>query len=302
MVASVRGARAVGARRVRCAGARRRVPPAIFAIATVCLPAAGTAQWVEPPGLGWASFSFFHQNTRSSFDVTGNKGSFPGGGHAVSTQGFMTLALGLADGLDTWTQFSFQRLRFDDLAGGRTSTGPGDIRLYLRYNPLTLLGSNAPVAIRGGVKLPLGDFDVGSNVIPLADGQRDWEVMLELGQSLDPAPFYFQGWVGYRWREGRDGGQVDYGDEKLFYAALGGTAGVQFKVAVEGWHGGTPLFDGVLAPGAEREMIRIQPSLLQNVGAGQVEIGVRWPLAGKNLPSGPDLVLGYFVRLPPGLR
>ena len=268
------------------------------ALAIVVWPTYVVGQWVEGPGQGWASFTAYHQNTRESYDRTGEQGDFPGNGHAVATQTFLTVAWGLTSGVDAWAQFSFQRLRFDDLAGRSTSSGPGDMRLYLRMNPFLLRGLAIPVTLRGGVKVPVGDFDVGSSVIPLGDGQRDWELILEAGHSLYPAPFYVMGWAGYRWRESRDDGRLDFGDERFFYAAAGGTAVIaDFKVSLEGWYGATPVFNAVRAEGAERDMIRLSSSLLLNLGPGQLEIGGRVPLSGRNLPAGPDAVLGYFLRL-----
>ncbi len=260
-------------------------------------PAATAAQWVEPPGQGWVSATAYYQNTRDTYDIVGDVSPFPGNGHAISTASFVTLALGINDGVDAWAQFSFQRLRFDDFAGRRTSTGPGDTRLYVRASPLRVFGVTSPVAIRGGVKLPLGDFDVGSNLIPLGDGQRDWELILELGRSFYPSPVYAMGWIGYRWRDETDDGS-DFGDERFFYTAVGGDAGsVGFKAGLDGWFGKTPVFFGLPSIGAEREMFRLHGSLLIHAGPGQVELGTRVPLSGKNLPAGTDLLVGYFTRL-----
>ena len=267
-------------------------------VALVVWPSLAAGQWVEAPRQGWASVSAFHQDTRESYDLTGERGDFPGSGHAVATSTFLTVAMGLTTALDGWAQLSFQRLQFDDLTGQSTSTGPGDARFYLRVNPLLLTGIAFPVALRGGVKLPIGDFDVGSSVIPLGDGQRDWELMLEVGRSFYPVPVYVMGWAGYRWREARDNGRVDYGNERFLYLAAGGTAAVvDFKVALEGWDGATPVFSSVRAVGAEREMLRTNLSLLFDVGPGQLEVGARIPLRGRNLPAGSDWVLGYFTRL-----
>lgn len=257
-----------------------------------------SAQWVEPPGQGWSSLTGFHQDTRDAYDFEGDQGEFPGMGHTVATASFLTLAMGLVENVDAWAQFSFQRLRFDDRAGMRTSTGFGDIRLYARSSPLRFLGVTTPVAIRGGLKLPVGDFDVGTDMIPLGDGQRDWELMLELGHSFYPNPTYLMAWLGYRWREAPTGEDHAFGNERFFYAALGGEVGpIGYKVGVEGWYGETPVFQGREQPGAKREMLRVAPSLLIPAGPGQIEAGMRLPLAGKNLPAGHDLVLGYFTRL-----
>ena len=271
---------------------------ALLAAALLAWPSGMSAQWVEPKGQGWASLSVFRQDTRDAYDVEGDTGMFPAMGRDVATGSFLTLAVGLLDGLDAWAQFSFQRLRFDDLVGRRTSTGFGDVRLFARTAPLRALGVSTPLAIRAGVKVPVGDFDVGSNMIPLGDGQRDWELMLELGHSFYPAPTYVMGWIGYRWREEATEDATDFGDERFFYAAVGGEVGpIGYKAALEGWYGATPVFGGFESPGAKREMIRFNPSLLIPAGPGQIEVGVRWPLAGKNLPAGKDLVLGYFTRL-----
>jgi hypothetical protein len=256
------------------------------------------AQWIEPPGKGWTSLTLYHQDTSSAYSFEGDKGTFPADGHAVATSSFLTVALGLVEGVDAWAQFSFQRLRFDDISGRSTSTGVGDVRLYARTAPLRLFGVTTPVAIRGGVKLPAGDFDVGTNLIPLGDGQRDWELMLEFGHSFYPNPTYIAAWVGHRWRESSTQDDRDFGNEQFFYAAVGGVIGpVGYKAAIDGWYGNTPILAGLAAPGAKREMLRVSPSLLIPLGPGQVEIGTRVPLAGKNLPAGTDLVIGYFTRL-----
>jgi hypothetical protein len=261
------------------------------------LPSEAGAQWTEPPRQGWASVSVYHQDTREVFGVEGDRTTFPGRGRSVVTAAYLTMALGLGDGVDAWVQLPAQRLRFEDVTGEETRSGMGDIRLYLRARPLESVGSPLPVALRVGVKLPVGDFDVGSGMIPLGDGQRDWEVILEGGHSFYPRPVYAMGWIGYRWREALESGRTEFGNERFFHAAVGGESGrLGFRLAADGWFGGTPLLNALRARGAEREMLRVSPSLLVGWGPGQVEVGVRRPLRGQNLPAGTDLVLGYFAR------
>jgi hypothetical protein len=143
--------------------------------------------------------------------------------------------------------------------------------------------------------MPVGDFDVRSSVIPLGDGQRDRELMLEIGHSFYPAPLYVMGWAGYRWRESGDEGRLDFGNERFFYVAAGGTAViVDFKVSLEGWYGATPIFNAVRDEGAEREMVRLSNSFLIDIGPGQLEIGGRVPLSGSNLPAGATSCSGTF--------
>ena len=266
----------------------------LIAAAAIALPTSAQGQWVESPGSGWVSVTAYHHDTRSRYDWRGEDQLFFADGHAVTTSVYVTAALGVWPGVDLWAQAPVHRLRFDDISGDRSSTGIGDPRLWVRVAPLRLLGSSFPFAIRGGAKLPAGDFPIDAEVIPLGEGQRDWEVMLELGHSFYPAPLYAAGWVGYRWRE-PDEAQRDWGNETFFLAQVGGSLSrFGYKLIAEGWSGDTPVIEGVPTPNSRREYLQITPSLTVPLGPGQVEAGLRVPVLGKNLPTGSALVLGYF--------
>lgn len=268
---------------------------AVTGIAGTVAPVSG--QWVEPPGHGWASVALYHQSTRSIYLPNGERGTFVLDGEARATSLYLTGVVGVARGVDLWLQPSFHRLRFENLTGVSVSTGLGDTRAYARIAPLVWLGIESPVAIRGGVKLPIADLDVGQDLIPLGDGQRDWELILELGKSLYPRPVYLMGWLGYRWREEVGDPPRDFGNEWFFLTAVGGEVGRWgYKIALEGWFGSTPRFGGLNAQGQEREMVRLGPSISPRLGPGSLEIGGRFPLRGSNLPAGADVVVGYFLR------
>jgi hypothetical protein len=260
-------------------------------------PEPASGQWVEAPGRGWVSLSIFHHDTKEQFDTQGSTRPFFADGHAIATSAYLTAAVGLVRGFDAWIQAPYHRLEYADAAGERVRSGIGDSRVFLRVRPLDYLGLDLPLAIRGGVKVPVGDFKVDAEVIPLGDGQRDWELMLEAGHSFYPRPFYVMGWVGYRWREEDEETRRDYGDEVFFYSAVGGQAGrIGFKVALEGWYGDTPVFERIPVRSARREMLQTIPTVLLPIWRGQVGIGGRFPLSGRNLPAGPALVLGYFLN------
>jgi len=238
----------------------------------------------------------YHLDTRKAFASDGSEREFFSEGHAVSTSLFLTLAAGLAPGVDAWVQAPYHRLRYDDVAGDRLREGIGDTRIYLRAAPLELLGSDFPFAVRGGVKLPVGDFAVGSEIIPLGDGQTDWELMGELGHSFHPTPVYVSGWAGYRWRERNERSLTDFGDERFFLLQGGvalGDVGVQ--AIVEGWEGATPVIEGTRVPTAGRSLLQLTPTVSYGVGPGRVKAGARIPVAGENLPAGTSLVVGYFT-------
>ncbi len=263
----------------------------------LAFPATATPQWVEPPGSGWASLALYHQDTRSVFLPDGSKDFFVLRGRAVASSAYLTGDLGLWSGVDAWLQLSFHRLIFDDQTGRATATGIGDSRVYLRANPLTWFGQEFPLALRAGLKIPMQDIDVGQEFVPLGDGQRDWELILEVGRSLYPRPVYVMGWVGYRWREAVEEPARDFGDERFFLLAVGGDRGrVGYKLTAEGWYGHTPSFGGLTARGQERELLSVNPAVSYQVGPGSLELGGRFPVAGKNLPAGPDVQLGYFTR------
>lgn len=257
-------------------------------------------QWVERPGKGWVALAVYHQDTRSHFGTSGESRSFFAEGHAITTSSFLTTALGLAPGVDLWTQFSFNRLRYDDVAGERASTGLGDTRAWLRFAPLSWLGSALPFAIRAGTKVPVGDFDVDAEVIPLGDGQRDWEVMAEVGHSFWPRSLYLSGWAGYRWREENTESRKDFGDEFFYYVQLGGRVGpLGYRLAVDGWDGAAGVTEGIRIPSFQRELVQVQPSVLYDVGPGQFEVGARFALRGRNLPAGTAFMAQYFSRWEP---
>ncbi len=266
---------------------------------SAALPSATLAQWVEPPGRGWVDVSVFHLDTRDAFHADGAVRAFDPftQAHAVSTSAFVTVALGLLPGVDAWLQVPVQRLRFDDLGADRLRTGVGDTRAYLRVQPGHHFGSGVPVAIRAGAKIPVGDFAVDAEIIPLGDGQRDWELVLELGRSLHPVPAYVSAWIGHRWREENRRSRRDFGDEVFFLLSGGMEFGrLGASLIVEGWDGGVPVIEDLPIPTASRSMLRLTPSLSHALGAGSAKAGVQVPLRGTNLPAGNTLVIGYFVR------
>ena len=254
-------------------------------------------QWVEEPGNGWIALAVYHQDTRERFGTGGGVEALLAEGHAVATSSFLTTALGVGGGMDLWSQLSFHRLRYDDAAADRSSAGIGDLKLWLRAAPLKWLGSSVPFAIRAGLKVPLGDFDdVAADEIPLGDGQRDWEVLAELGHSFWPRSVYVAGWVGYRWREENTESMRDFGNEVFYYAQIGGQVGrVGYKLAIDGWNGAASGADGA-NPGFERDLVQFLPTLLYDVGVGEVEAGVRFALGGRNVTAGRSFVFKYFKK------
>lgn len=269
-----------------------------FVLPLVGPPGALHAQWLEPPGHGWVDLTVYRQDTDEAFGSDGEVRPFFADGRAVSTSVFVTAVAGVVDGLDAWIQMPYHRLTYDDIQDDRLRTGIGDTRFYLRTAPLRFLGSDLPFAIRAGVKVPVSDFEVDAEVIPLGDGQRDWEVMAELGHSFYPFPGYVSGWAGYRWREPNEATFREFGDE-AFFVVQGGVDSGRWSLGLVGEGARTasePSVAGLPFSNLERSVLTLHPSAGVGLGPGVLTLGARFSLVGRNLPAGHALVLGYFTR------
>ncbi len=270
---------------------------AVVAGPMLLLPGAVDAQWVEAPGKGWISAEVYHQDTRDRYDLHGNKNAIPFDGHATSTALFVTASVGLISNWDLWARGSLNSLSFSDTGGDRSTEGLGDANVWLRVAPLKYLGVDLPFAIRGGVKIPVGEAPIDAEIIPLSEGQMDWEIMAEIGHSFWPRSVYVNGWVGYRQRELNEKAAIDPGEEIFFLAQVGGAVGrFQYKLVAEGWNGDTPIQEGIPIVNSQRHYLQVTPSLWYETALGAFELGWRVPLDGRNLPAGGALVVGYFSK------
>lgn len=271
-----------------------------------------SAQWVEAPGTGWAQLQVSHQQTQDGFNETGEVVPLvqtPGDeGESIITTVRFTGAVGVFGGVDTWIDVPVHRQAFtttNPVTEDLLNTGFGDPRAYVRVGP-SLLGIDAlPVAatLRGGLKFTSGNFSVNSETISLSEGQRDWELLLEVGKSLYPWPMYVQGWVGYRWRERNQEIGRDPGNEWLIYTAAGGTVDqLKWKLAVDGLIGqhSSRRVAGARLALPPRELVQVIPRIGWKLGPGALEAGIRFPVHGQStranqLPASPTFTIGYFV-------
>jgi len=251
----------------------------------------------EVPGAGWVQVTFFHHGASSFFNAAGEAQTFGAGGRVETSSVFLSGAVGLVRGADAMVQLPLHRVRFSDGSGIRSRSGVGDPRLYLRLSPELLGIEGIPVAVRSGVKLVGAEFPVDALVIPISEGQRDWEIMLEAGHVFIELPVYVRGWAGYRWREPNETVSREPGNERFAYFAAGGPLGpIGWELAIEGLSGLTPRQQGFAIPTSRRQLVQIYPTLAAAVGPGQVELGGRVPLEGRNFPTGPAVSVGYSWR------
>lgn len=242
--------------------------------------------------------TLFHHDTERTFDQNGELRTIFAEGRAVTTSIFLTGNVGVWRGVDLWMDLPFHRLRFDNAGGERTSEGIGDPRLFVRVGPEGAGFPDWPVAVRGGVKLSGGRFDVDAEIIPLGEGQRDWELLLEAGRSFHPLPLWTMGWVGYRWREENLEARRAPGNERFWWWSLGGEIGsVGWRASLEGLSGDPWSLEGGIRPSSTRRALhQIFVDLEHPLGLGRVRLGTRIPVSGRNLPAGAALTAGYFFR------
>lgn len=276
---------------------------AAAALCLLALPAAADAQWALDRGEGWTQLTVFRHETSEEFKRDGEVRDFANAGHSVTTSFFLTSALGVADGLDVWAQVPLQGLSFEDAGSDLSKTAVGDVKVWARVGPRLISEAAAralpfSIAVQAGAKLPVSDFPVDSEIIPVTDGQRDYEVMGQVGKSLHPLPLYAKAWLGFRWRERNDEVLTDFGDELFGLAEVGGRAGpVPWRVTVNALWGDPHVKEGIELESSARKIVEILPVIAVPTGPGglRLEFGGRFPVDGRNLPAGPALRAGFFL-------
>lgn len=278
----------------------RRLAVAVTLSGVAFLPLEADAQWPVGKGAGWAKLSVFHHRTTEEYRADGRQAPFLNNGAVSrSTAVFADLLVGVTDRIDLWAQLPYFTLNFDDDTERRHSAGVGDVRLSARVNLVQLRNGSIPVSARFTAKVPVADLTIDAEVIPVGEGQWDYEAWLESGVSLWPLPLYSIVWLGYRWRTLNEETTRKPGDELTFLAEFGGTSlvgGLGGKVVVDGIFGRPGAIQGLrLGDLDRREILYVAPTAFYNLTASTlIEIGVRIPVHGKNFPAGSPLQAGVF--------
>ena len=246
-----------------------------------------------PQGGGWIQLSAYGQRADQFFSPSGSRQSFLANSEFTTRSVFITGAVGVLDGVELWAQVPVHNLKVEGQGGNSESSGVGDIRVATRLGA-SLFGLDIPVAARFAAKIPGSDFPVDATVLPLTEGQRDWEVSLESGYAFMQSGLYLMAWTGYRWREVHEEVDRDPGDEIFGHLAVGGTVGpLSWEIAGDGLWGKAPVSQGFLLVGDARRLIQVLPTVGMAAGPGRLELSAQLPVWGKNLPIGTGVTLGY---------
>ena len=267
----------------------------------------GAGAWTLQRGQFWGKLTYFQQRTqewyvgKGRFGAPGTRARYDFDGRYESRAVFVEGLYGVTDRLDLGLQVPYFDQSFANaaFAAPRTDTGLSDIRALAK---LRLLAKPLVLALKAGVKIPTGGFKNEDGLIPVGEGQWDFDVVGQMGRSFWPLPLYGNLDLGYRVRTRNEQIDRDPGDEWFLNAEMGYQLVRQLMLL-----GKCEVLrsnPAVVFGGIEAEIKRITyltPALLYAVGRRTtVEAAVRFSLNGRNFPAGRQLVLGLATTLGKG--
>ena len=276
-----------------------RLATSLVLAGLAALPHSMSAQWTQgAAGKIWVKSALFIQNTNERYTATGEREPYFAEGVADSKALYNDFIVGLHPKLDFWLQVPYLDLTFTDINQTLSEKGIGDVRGWLRWNPIRLFGGQTPISIRVGAKAPLGESPLDAQIIPLGEGQWDLEAFGEIGHSFWPVPGYAILWLGYRVRFENTEQVRDPGNEFVFLAEAGGnpTPGTFVKTTLDGFRGGPTEQDGVVTA-SQRRITNLQFTGAVRIGPLWPEFSVRLPLAGQDFPAGVQFVIGASAQV-----
>ncbi len=269
--------------------------------------------WTLPKGDFWSKVTYLKQSTNQEYVSSGGQGRppdpavqyFPGDraryrfdGQYSSWAVFLDLFYGITDRFDVGIQVPFFRQEFvdDALLTGfgepRRATGFSDVRGILKFRAIRepFIGT-----LKLGVKAPTGQFLNEDGIIPVGEGQWDFDFILQAGRSFWPIPAYANAEIGYRLRLKNDEIDRDPGDEWIFLGEVGANPAKRILVALklEGIRGKRATVIGLSNPSTIKRVTYLSPTVaLGPFGNTSVEFALRISLNGHNFPAGQMLIAG----------
>lgn len=277
----------------------RLLTAAVLAGSWIFAASPAHAQWTQGrAGKVWVKSALFWQRTGQEFDAVGNRRERIDQGTSNSRAVFTDVIVGLHPRLDLWIQVPYLDLAFSSPAEDLRSRGFGDLRAWLRWQPFRIAEST-PVTLRVGAKAPLGFAPLDVTIVPLGEGQWDFEIFGEIGHSFWPKPAYAELWLGYRERLANTTTVKDPGAEYVVLAegGINPSAGTLLKLTLDGFVGRNWIVEGVETSSSRRILTLQLGGAVRTLGPVWVELGGRFPLVGRAFPAGPQLVVALSGQL-----
>ena len=275
------------------------------AVALLLVPADVSAgAWTLPQGRVWAKIAFLQQQTDEWYLASpefigqlfsaGTRRPYRFNGEYDSKAVFIEAWYGVTDRLDIGVQLPYFDQVFDDDTRlvPPSEKGFSDLRLGAK---LQALQRPLVVTLKGVVKLPTGDFQNEDGLIPVGEGQWDFDFVLQLGRSLWPLPLYGNVDIGYRVRLENKEIVRDPGDEWLINAEVGYniTRKLLLAAKVEMLRGKAGTDFGFKNRSQIKRITYLSPTIMFNItGDTTVELSYRKTLNGRNFPAGHQLAIG----------
>ena len=267
--------------------------------------------WTLPQGKFWGKVTFFQQSSDEwyiasaefadgKFHDPGTRRPYRFNGAYKSKAVFIEGFYGVTNRFDLGIQIPYFDQEFSDDTRDNPPSDAGfsDIRVFAKGRVF-----QKPVifTLKTGVKMTTGEFRNEEGLIPVGEGQWDFEFIGQVGRSFWPWPLYGNVDIGYRVRMKNDELERDPGDEWLFNAELGYHITKQLLLMgkLEGLRGDPSIdFDIIENKSQIKRIIYLAPALVysfhDNVG---LELGVRYTLGGQNFPAGYQMTLGLSTSL-----
>ena len=261
--------------------------------------------WTFPKGQLWTKLTFMTQDTGESYIGVPRPG-IPRGerepnllnGEYSSRAFFFDTFYGVTDNFSIGVQVPFFNQTFEDqeltaLFGGPvSSTGFSDIRVFLKHKV-----TNGPVvsSLKFGFKAPTGKFENTQGLIPVGEGQWDFDFIVQVGRSFWPFSAYANADIGYRLRMKNKEVERDPGDELFWIAEFGyqWTDKLLTVIKYEGIEGKETTSLGLQLSGDVKKIQYISPAVLFNATESYaIEAGLRISISGQYFPAGPVFQVG----------
>ncbi len=249
--------------------------------------------WTQAKGTHWLKAGFGWQDTTERYFIDGERIPYFFDGRNLTRALFIEYVGGLTGRWDVKVQLPVFGISFDDIADDRSSTGPGDLRIESRFN---VLREPLVLTVGGTVKLPTGEFVNDAEIVPVGEGQYDFDLFAEVGRSLWPVRGYLTGKIGYRFRTVNPETEIDFGDE-IVWRVEGGyqfTGRLQGKLTVRGLHGFETSSFGLTLESLRRAIAYVEPGVSLALGPSRgLELSVPISVGGRNWPAGPVFNLSF---------
>ena len=277
----------------------------LFAAAGVLVPgAAGAGAWTLPAGSVWGKITWFRQQAREWYinapeftgkmHDAGSRRPYRFNGEYDSRAMFFEGFFGAGDRLDLGLQVPWFDQQYDDDTHIHPvgDSGFSDLRLLAKWRAFQ---APAVVTLKAAVKVPTGEFRNEDGLIPVGEGQWDFDFILQAGRSFWPLPLYANADIGYRVRTENEEILRDPGDEWVIDLEAGGKAGGRIGLALklQMLRGGTGTDFGFPSRTQVKRITYLAPTLsLRLPGNSVLELAVRQSLGGMNFPAGRQFALG----------